>query len=563
MAKILSTRVKNRFDTLANWSTTGVELLPGESALVSVTEQKIDATTGNVVNVPAILMKVGAYKKDANGNPTSELETFANLPWLSAKAADVYSWAKSEKAEDVTIEVITDTNKTETKKLSAWLESLYNTAKTATAAIAAKADASSVYTTTQTDNKISGELDKLTHTTSGSGGFVTGVTQSKGKITVTKADLPSGTATTAGIVKLGAEGGAATYETVAGLVAAVASKAEASNVYTKNEADGKITQALAALSYTNSATGFVTNVKQTNGKIEVSKSGLPAASSTSAGIAKLGATGGAATYETVETLSGKVGDLESAVAGGVHFIGEVTVPADLSSNLKTQTVTIVKTGNAPASHTAADGDVVIQGEKEYIWAAGAWKELGDLSRVGKLETLTGGLISSARTEKQFVTHIIKDSNNKLVAKTAQPQASDVYYDTASGEKTVAVELANQDARLDALEAVNVPNLITTEINKLDHTTSGTGSFVTNVTQANGVVAVTKGNLPTASSTTAGIVKLGADGGAATHGALTTVSGKVGALETDTLQFDSSSMKLYGGTGRTADDEIIFDCGGAI
>lgn len=95
--KTLNTRIQNRLDTLSNWKAEGVSLLPGEIALVSVTTQQVDPTSGNVVNVPAVLMKVG--ENDAEGNP----KAFSALPWLSAKAADVYAWAKEQHAENVVV----------------------------------------------------------------------------------------------------------------------------------------------------------------------------------------------------------------------------------------------------------------------------------------------------------------------------------------------------------------------------------------------------------------------------------------------------------------------------
>ena len=99
MAKTLQTRIKNRFDTLASW--TGKDnLLPGEIALVSVTTQQIDEVTGNVVNVPAVLMKVGDVYPDGHEKKGQSIP-FDELPWLSAKAADVYAWAKEEYAKDV------------------------------------------------------------------------------------------------------------------------------------------------------------------------------------------------------------------------------------------------------------------------------------------------------------------------------------------------------------------------------------------------------------------------------------------------------------------------------
>lgn len=85
--KILTTRLKLKYDTLANWSKTDVAdkggnlvLLAGEIGIVSVpTGSSAEQTTP-----PAILMKVG-----------DGTTAFKDLPWTSAKAADVYAWAKA------------------------------------------------------------------------------------------------------------------------------------------------------------------------------------------------------------------------------------------------------------------------------------------------------------------------------------------------------------------------------------------------------------------------------------------------------------------------------------
>lgn len=89
--KQINTRIQNRFDSLANWQADGVQLLKGEIALVSITTQQKD-DNGNIVNVPAVLMKVG-----------EEGKTFNQLPWLSAKAADVYDWAKVQYAANIPV----------------------------------------------------------------------------------------------------------------------------------------------------------------------------------------------------------------------------------------------------------------------------------------------------------------------------------------------------------------------------------------------------------------------------------------------------------------------------
>jgi hypothetical protein len=103
MAKTLKTRIKNRYDSLTNWSKDGVEILQGEIALVKVETQQIDQATGDVVTVPAFLMKVGENGSD--GKP----KAFSTLPWLSALAADVYDWAKMQDPSGITVKYLKGT----------------------------------------------------------------------------------------------------------------------------------------------------------------------------------------------------------------------------------------------------------------------------------------------------------------------------------------------------------------------------------------------------------------------------------------------------------------------
>lgn len=96
MSKEIKTRIKNKVDYLANWANSTVELLDGEIAIVRVPtgETHTNPVTGKAEPVTALLMKIG------DGS-----SSFADLPWLSAKAADVYTWAKNEKAVDIPVAV--------------------------------------------------------------------------------------------------------------------------------------------------------------------------------------------------------------------------------------------------------------------------------------------------------------------------------------------------------------------------------------------------------------------------------------------------------------------------
>lgn len=95
--KELQTRIALKYDSYVNWTDETKEgqgaklvLLPGELGICYVGDTNQESNV-----VPTVLFKVGDGKK-----------TFKELPWASAKAADVYSWAK---ASDV---VYSQNNKT-------------------------------------------------------------------------------------------------------------------------------------------------------------------------------------------------------------------------------------------------------------------------------------------------------------------------------------------------------------------------------------------------------------------------------------------------------------------
>lgn len=75
--KEFKARLVNKIDTYANWTSNDPVLLKGEIAIVDV-----PASTDVVQQEPAVLMKIGDGTKN-----------FSKLPWISAKSADVYSWA--------------------------------------------------------------------------------------------------------------------------------------------------------------------------------------------------------------------------------------------------------------------------------------------------------------------------------------------------------------------------------------------------------------------------------------------------------------------------------------
>ena len=84
MSNMLNTRIRLKYDTFENWSKDSAKtlvLLEGELAVVSIPNGNTQEV--NSVTAPQILFKVG-----------DGVTQFQYLPWASAKAADVYTWAK-------------------------------------------------------------------------------------------------------------------------------------------------------------------------------------------------------------------------------------------------------------------------------------------------------------------------------------------------------------------------------------------------------------------------------------------------------------------------------------
>lgn len=79
--KTLSTRILTRIDTLENWLKSSIILKKGEMAIATI---PTGDTHGVSLSLPATVIKVG-----------NDVNTFAELPYLQAIAADVPAWAKA------------------------------------------------------------------------------------------------------------------------------------------------------------------------------------------------------------------------------------------------------------------------------------------------------------------------------------------------------------------------------------------------------------------------------------------------------------------------------------
>lgn len=153
--KILHTRIVLKNDDLSTWNSSSLILKKGEIALA-----KVESAADGEYSTPTYLMKVG--------DGTS---TFANLKWVAAAAADVYSWAK---LENPTIEQLPGNLKTAIQNLQSAVGEGGSVADSINAAIGAL---------DVTDTAV--EMQ-----------FVTAVSETDGKISVsrralTAADIPT------------------------------------------------------------------------------------------------------------------------------------------------------------------------------------------------------------------------------------------------------------------------------------------------------------------------------------------------------------------------------------
>ncbi len=533
MSKTIFTRIKNKADLLSNWQSSNTILLDGEIAIVRVPTGETYTNPVTGVNEPVVelLMKVGdgAHKfneVDSEGNPY--------LPWLSAKASDVYNWAKQEDLTGAPVKVLEGDNET-TVYLGAYLTSLTSLVSANAADIEANESAITNLQDVQQD---------------GTGNVVTAVSLGTDKkIHVTKGKINTG---------------------------------DINNIETY--VDNRVVN-----NFGGNVNNYIQNAFNTyieNAEIDVDKVIVtPEASGKEAETLN----------DRLGTIDADIENLKVTVIGGMHFVGTTTTK--LEDGASTAPVINSKTyqpknGDIVLYKTS---DTVADQEKEFIWVqpegatSGKWEELGDLSRVAALESWVDGVGGKVEAASgKIITKVELSADGKLSGVgPGTLDAEDITYDINS---TVDAALDTHAAKLDGISST-VVDYVAGEINKLDSTTSGSGNIVTSVTQTDGKVTVTKANLadiypipevPTATKDVLGKVKLSdavnvstySDGIAATPNAVyaayqyaatadshaTDAQTRVGNIEAGYVKASADNKLVYS-AGDTV-EEIIFDCGGA-
>lgn len=416
----LNTRIQLKCDTYENWQANDIVLKNGEIGFCI-----IPADTGAVQTEPTVIAKIG-----------DGVKKYSELDWMSAKAADVYAWAKAatkptyqaseiEGLEDFISGEVKDTN------------TQYQIVKNGNLGF-------------KLQKKDIGDPDFTDVNTIDLVAPTLAPGSANGTVAYNGADVA-----VTGLKD-------AAYSTVAAIIEQVTGPAEPEEPATGEDntiagAKAYADEKVAALDFTDAAVEhqFITAVNETDGVVSVVRA-QPAVADINGLDTALAAKQDTVVFNTAyDAASNKAAtmtDVTNAVAGlsgAMHFVGTSTTdPAG-------GTVTI---GEEP--YSGKSGDVVLFGQKEYVFDGTNWKLLGDEGSYAVKGAITNADIAAgAAIDASKVTGL-------------EQAISDI-----AGLKT-------------SVGATPVAEQITTAIGNLDNSDAAVANqFVTAVTQTDGVVAV--------------------------------------------------------------------------
>lgn len=481
----LNTRLQLKYDTYKNWTDNNPVPLKGELCIVEV-----PASTGASTKEPAILFKVGDGTK-----------AFNTLDFTAGYAADVYDWAKAQtKPEYQATEIknldsyisgkVQDTNTTyqivkvneysyklQSKELNGeWADVIGGT----------------ITIPKYDDTALSDRVDAL----EGLVGKTAVATQIANAIAALKTEL------------IGTDSDIATSNTIKGakkyadsLNAAMDSRVDALEeaVGTGGSVDSKITAAIGKLDKSDTAVNgqVVSAVSETNGVITVSRRALVETDIPTLSQSKVN---GLATslakkqdtlvfnsaYDASTNKAATMADVTEAVgdlSGAMHFEG-------------------VKESIPENSEGYSSGDVILVGNKEYVFDGETWHELGDESIYAvKGSIVNADIAANAAIAQSKIANLTADLGKKAntadlgtmarknatdyVAKTEAPGYSDILTKTSAA--TTYATIAAVDNKVDKIKGkgLSTNDYTTAEKNKLGGIAAGAQVNVIESIKVNG------------------------------------------------------------------------------
>lgn len=445
--KTLKTRIKLKYDTLANWQADGADvvLLKGEVAICEVpTGSSLEQTTP-----PAILFKVG-----------DGVKTFAQLPWVSGLAADVYAWAKAATKPTYTAEEVDAAPTNHNHTTSAITDF-----------------------TTAVNGLIDAKIEEIP------------------TVEVPEYTLEAGTDEGSVVLKkdgvtVGDDVIIQGYSALKLSIAAKYTKPEGGILKTDLASDvqaslGKADTALQAGALSGYATtSSVTSAINTHNTSSAAHSDI---------------------RNLISTLSSQLGDLGNAL----HFIGvETKLP-----------------------ESGEDGDVVIVGTKEYVWANDTWNEFGSGDHITKAQA--DGYYDAKGTASNLINALdysVANTAGKTI--TGLTQTNGVISATFGNISIAQSQVSGLSTTLSTFATTSALNAAIEGLDKAD--AAVVNQYVTAVSETNGVISVTRKQI--AWSEISGKPTI------ATPGA-----GKL---------LDAAGTEIFNANQTTNDTIICIDCGSA-
>ena len=266
-------------------------------------------------------------------------------------------------------------------------------------------------------------------------------------------------------------------------------------------------------------------------------------------------------YAGVTANAGEIANIKNAIAGGTHFIG-ISTTAITNGGAEKPTI------NKVQLTTVNNGDIVIYGNKEFIWNGSAWAELGDttaesnrITALEKWKTTASATISSnsagvtanageIATIKNTITNLSKavvtSFGGKTGAITVNKTASSITNGTYETDGKVTVKFTVSDDRQLTGEValpkqiwankLNIESL-TTSHNSLSGTVNTLSGTVNTINKNYATKAKAVGSITTKAASPSGATAISATGNITTW-TITPNSVAGAALATAKIEIES-------------------------
>ena len=436
---VLAVHLLLRYDTYSNWMNSNTILMTGEAAVAifprMTTIARTDITPENTP--PAVGVKIG-----------DGVHYFSELPWLQAVAADVYNWAKSSTKPSY--------EASEILGLANYIEQ-YSSSSSGISASAYR-----IYYNESTQKYILQYQDSATQEWMDTVGEID---FSKINQRVLQLENWAGGATSSSaigsldplVISIRDE-----FFTQMSKINYNDSAQPNQFVTAVSQSNGKINVTREPLRASDIASGTISVSQGGTGAAELTENGVLIGNGTNPVTTKeLATTIYSDSLNTVPTSGAVVKYVNEATAGltgAMHFIGEATVVINNNSSVDPRI-------SGYTFSQAQPGDVILYEYKEYVWSGSNWRLLGDEGSYVIKGSITNADISEdANISQSKIEGLVTDLSEK-VDKIEGKGLSTKDYTAEEKEKLETIE---QGAQANVIEHIFVNDLerVPTTVNGL-------------------------------------------------------------------------------------------------